>query len=58
MIIGWMQETDREHEFEVTLSPAGNGWITLFNRYAKMPHSEGSEILSFAMAFAAEHGII
>ncbi len=57
LILGWLKEKQAD-DFEVV--PAigqGGDWEILYSRYARMTKQEGSEILAYANAFAAEQGI-
>lgn len=57
MILGWLREKQAD-DFEVV--PAlgqGGDWEILYSRFARMTKQEGSEILAYATAFAAEQGL-
>lgn len=50
---------EREHAREAKILPAidGEGWDVVFKRFARLDKHEGSEVLAFANAWAADHGV-
>jgi hypothetical protein len=51
---------EREHEREAKILPAldGDGWDVVFKRFSRLEKQEGSEVLAFANAWAADHGVM